>query len=274
MIRAVKIGDKNGFLITKGGLAIGAAFLGAVIMGLIVGWIALGRTHSLSNEDRELVMKLQNISAYQKNQINEAREANCKLKLYDVLSGKAGTVLFKKAHVLGKLFEEGINHTLEVVESIPSAKNCTGIFSEPKGKNKKQTGGLTPSDIKYANKVLGEILEEPRGFQRRNESEVKKNIEHKQFLFPLKKKNHKKNSSKKKKNTVGAITNPTGPIEITPISPQNSEPAAAESSKHEKREMKKQEHEEKKQEKREEKCAIEVKVGEKIGLGQELKVCS
>lgn len=247
----MKIGDKNGFLITKAGLALGAGFLGAVIMAVIVGWVALGRT--------------QDISEHQKTQINEAREANCKLKLYDVLSGRAGTLLFKKAHVINQFFEKGINHTLEIVESIPSERNCTGIFVEPKGKAKKQTGGLTPSDIRYANEVLGEILEEPRGFQRRNENKVEKNMEQKKSV-PKQKKN---SSTKKKENSSSEIiTTPPVPINI-PSSPYPISAPAVENNNNGNHEEKKEKHQEKKQEENNKNCIIEISV-----LNKELKVCS
>jgi hypothetical protein len=257
------------YALTKSGLAIGAAFLGGVVVSIAIGWSALNNTHSLNSENRRLVSRLENVVMYQKTQISEAREANCKLKLYDVLSGRAGTILFKKAKVINKTFEEGINHTLEVVESIPAKKNCTAIFIESKGKKKKQIGGLTPSDIKNANIVLGEILEEPRA-QRHNESKAQKKFEHKKFTnhnaFRLHRGAHKK-------KVPSVITSPPAPIVISAPTQTASSPVTAESSKHEKREEKKEERENIKQEKKNEKCAAEVSVGNRIGLEQELKIC-
>lgn len=257
MIRTVRVGDKTGYLITKSGLAVGAAFLGAAVMGAVISWIALGNTNSL-------VDKLENVVGSQKMQVIEAKEANCKLKLYDILSGRAGTVLFKKANVLSPLFERGITHTLEIVESIPSNKNCTSFLKNPKSGSKKQSGGLTPSDIRYANQVLGEVLEEPRGLQHRQEEKIKrksnKNIKrkhHKNYLPNTKKNN--------KEETNNSITSP--PLPVLPSLPPI--PSAVE-SKHEKHEEKREEHKEKKQENK--KCIAEADV--ELHSSHELKICT
>jgi hypothetical protein len=270
LIQAVKIGDKTGFLITKAGLAIGAALFGALVVSIAIGWAAFNNTHSLNDENRRLVSRLENVVMHQKTQIAEAREANCKLKLYDVLSGRAGTLLFKKAHVINRFFEEGIAHTLEIVESIPAEKNCTGIFVEPRGKKKKQTGGLTPSDIKYANGVLGEILEEPRGFQRRNENKVKKNIERKRNLLHKKKALRKKRVStheipQTQNSAAGSNTITSPPVPVIPVITPAPIPPVVE-SKHE-------EKENDQKEKKQEKCAVEIKIGDKNNFNQKLKVC-
>jgi hypothetical protein len=281
LIRAIKLGEKSGYLITKSGLALGFGSLGAVIASIVIGWITLSNTNSLNRDNKNLVNKLEH-------QVMEAREANCKLKLYDVLSGRAGTLLFKKAHVINPFFEKGINHTIEIVESIPSEKNCTGIFVVPKGGGKKQqVGGLTLSDIKYANEVLGEILYEPRGFQKRNEKKVQNSIEHKKSVLThnqIRKKKRRQKSGKsqakvrqkkKQDKTTSTIISPPAPVTFPASSQVPPAPVAAESIKHEKREEKKKEREENnqgdKEENKNQKCSVEVTIHGKIS--QELKIC-
>lgn len=256
MIRSVLTNSNtSAYALTKAGLAIGAGFLGASLVAILLGWIALGNTHSLTR-------RLESVVNYQKHQIIETKEANCKLKLYDILSGRAGTLLFRKLHALNPFFEKGISHTLEIVESIPSIKVCTSIFKEPKnsvGKNsKKLLGGLTPSDIKYANKVLGEVLE----------TTMKKNIEGRKLKVPN---HHRKNKIDKQKNGVSnQRISPTNTLST--ISPPTSITVPIENKEEQKIPESNIESENKPEEIKNENCLLEISLNPKI-LKSEVKVC-
>lgn len=255
MIRSVLTNSNtSAYALTKAGLAVGASFLGATLVAIVLGWSALGNTHSLNKETRSLVSGLEQVVKYQKQQLIETKEANCKLKLYDILSAHAGSLLFKKLKVLNSFFEKGITHTLEIVESIPSAKVCTSISKIVGKSSKKFLGGLTPSDIEYANKVLGEVLE--TSMPEKYSKKKIKNHKHKS------RNNLEKQIEPKEITPGGQNTVTTTEVKTLPVT---SNQESKESQNEEIKQLEKIEQSEKK-------CLLEIGLNPKI-LKSEVKIC-
>jgi hypothetical protein len=64
--------------------------------------------------------------AFNRQQISLEQDAYCKLKLYDLVTGAAGSMLFRHLGVLesGSPQAEAVAHALRLVASIPSGKRC------------------------------------------------------------------------------------------------------------------------------------------------------
>lgn len=135
MIRAIQSPslDRPVFALTRRGvigLLVGAAVMFTAIVLLVIALV--GQHHqgvqikSLTMEDGTLIAGLAGEVSRERAQVVAARDAYCRLKHYETLSGGAVLRIAASFHLLSPRAQARWRNALEAVERIPAASSCSG----------------------------------------------------------------------------------------------------------------------------------------------------
>lgn len=135
MIRAVRssAGPTTYSLTYRGVLGLGALFGGGITMLVLVIVTLVGqhaqtsRIAALTRSNAQLLIGLRDEVHHEQLLAVEAKDAYCRLKHYESVSGRTVLAIAIHFHLLNKDAQVRWRHALGAVDAIPAATRCTGV---------------------------------------------------------------------------------------------------------------------------------------------------
>lgn len=114
----------------------------------------------LDESNKKLLVKLENVVANQRNALAEVRDAACRIKRYETLSGTTVLRIASKFKLISPAAQKDWRKDLELVADIPAAPQCSGKLPAT------QARSGAAADQSAAIPVLGRAPERPAANRR------------------------------------------------------------------------------------------------------------